>query len=108
MAAVIEPAIGFTKLALMLFYYRLFSRHFGTKVGIFCGIATIVPVYTVLFFLFLFLDTASQTAANKAMAVFNVISDFYLLALPLPAVMGLNLPAKKKFGLVILFSTGLL
>lgn len=108
MAAMTEPAIGFTKLALMLFYYRLFSRHFATRMGIFCGIAIVVPVYTTLFFLFLFLGTSSQTAANKAMAVFNVISDFGLLILPLPAVLGLNLPFKKKAGLVVLFSTGLL
>lgn len=103
-----EPAIGFTKLTLMLFYYRLFSRHLSTKVGILGGIVIVVPVYTTLFFLFLFLGTASQTAANKAMAVFNVISDFGLLILPLPAVWGLNLPMKKKIGLVGLFSTGLL
>ncbi|ROV87881.1 hypothetical protein VSDG_09530 [Cytospora chrysosperma] len=106
MAAVTEPAIGFTKLALMLFYYRIFSRHFVTKLGIFAGLAIILPLYTTLFFLFVFLDTTATTSTNKAMAVLNVVSDFYILVLPLPAVLGLNLPAKKKAGLVALFSTG--
>lgn len=108
MAVVTEPAIGLTKLALMLFYYRLFSRHFATKLGIFAGLALIVPLYTALFFLFLFLDTTATTATNKAISVLNVVSDFYILVLALPAVLGLHLPAKKKVGLVALFSAGLL
>lgn len=108
MAAVTEPAIGLTKAALMLFYYRIFSRHFATKLGIFAGLAFVVPLYATLFFLFIFLDTTATTTTNKAMAVLNVVSDFYVLALPLPAVLGLKMQARKKIGLVALFSTGLL
>lgn len=108
MAAITEPAIGFTKLTFMLLYYRLFSPHFATKVGIFAGIAIVVPTYTSLFFLFVFLDTTATTSTNKAMAIANVITDFYILILPLPAVLGLHVPAKKKAALVALFSTGLL
>jgi len=38
--------------------------------------------------------------------VVNVVSDFYLLVVPLPAVWGLKLPLKKRFGILAIFGTG--
>lgn len=40
--------------------------------------------------------------------VFNILSDFYLLILPLPAVWHLQLPIGKKVGITLMFLTGLL
>ena len=37
---------------------------------------------------------------------FNVVSDFYLLLLPLPAVWQLQLPLQKKLGISAIFLTG--
>ena len=40
-------------------------------------------------------------------ASFNIVSDFYLLLLPIPAVMGLQMPTRRKFGVIAIFGTGL-
>jgi len=40
--------------------------------------------------------------------VMNTITDFYLMAIPLPMVWKSNLPPRKKFVLLIMFSGGLL
>ncbi|KAL8648062.1 MAG: hypothetical protein Q9226_006157 [Calogaya cf. arnoldii] len=42
------------------------------------------------------------------MGVFNVLSDLYLLVIPIPPVLGLHLQPRKKIGLLILFATGIL
>ncbi len=41
-------------------------------------------------------------------AVFNVVSDFYLLLLPIPVVWKLPLSTKKKIGVCGIFATGFL
>ena len=40
--------------------------------------------------------------------IFNVVSDFYILILPIPVVLQLRLPLKKKIGVSAIFMTGLL
>ena len=41
-------------------------------------------------------------------AVFNMLSDIYLLVLPIPAVWGLRIETGKKMGVLIIFATGLM
>ncbi|KAL8863020.1 MAG: hypothetical protein Q9178_000393 [Gyalolechia marmorata] len=43
-----------------------------------------------------------------ATGVFNVLSDLYLLVIPVPATLALHLPRRKKVGLLVLFATGIL
>lgn len=43
-----------------------------------------------------------------AQGVFNVLSDFYLLIIPIPAVLSLQMPARRKAGVCAIFMTGLL
>ncbi|CAP61986.1 uncharacterized protein PODANS_5_1270 [Podospora anserina S mat+] len=105
---VTEPAIGFTKLGLLLFYYKLFAVNDLTRIGSLVGMAVVVPLYTALFFVFVFMDEASAWKANKAMAVFNIVTDFYLLVLPLTAVVWLRMERRKKIGLIVIFSSGFL
>ncbi|KAI4283134.1 MAG: hypothetical protein L6R38_002398 [Xanthoria sp. 2 TBL-2021] len=40
--------------------------------------------------------------------VFNVLSDLYLLVIPIPATLALHLPRRKKIALLFLFATGVL
>ncbi|RYP47066.1 hypothetical protein DL769_011344 [Monosporascus sp. CRB-8-3] len=40
--------------------------------------------------------------------VMNTVTDFYLMAIPMPVIWGSHLPARKKFVLVIMFSGGFL
>ena len=55
-------------------------------------------------------DRCSQTARNfvKGEGVINVFSDFYLLLVPIPAVLSLQLPLRKKIGVIAWLMTGLL
>ena len=41
-------------------------------------------------------------------AAFNVLSDFYLLAIPVPVVWKLQLPLRRKVGVSAIFMTGFL
>ena len=41
-------------------------------------------------------------------ASFNIVTDFYMLFLPIPAVLGLQMPGKRKIGVLAIFGTGLL
>ncbi len=44
---------------------------------------------------------------NTWPGIFNILSDFYILVIPLPAVWGLQLPTRKKIGISAMFLTGL-
>lgn len=43
-----------------------------------------------------------------ATGIFNVLSDFYILIIPLPAVATLKVPKRTKIGVYLIFSTGAL
>ncbi|KAF2745750.1 hypothetical protein M011DRAFT_405812 [Sporormia fimetaria CBS 119925] len=43
---------------------------------------------------------------SVATGVFNVVSDLYILILPLPAVRKLKLSPRRKLGVYLIFSTG--
>ena len=49
---------------------------------------------------------------TKGLAVvtgaFNVLSDLYLLVIPIPPIIALQLPRRRKIGLLIVFATGIL
>ena len=53
-------------------------------------------------------DGARSKTLGVVQGVGNVVSDFYLLIVPLPAVWGLQLPLKKRLGISAIFGTGLL
>lgn len=46
-------------------------------------------------------------AISYSVGIFNVVTDFYLLILPLPAVWSLQLPIRQKIGVSAIFLTGL-
>lgn len=48
------------------------------------------------------------TTVGLVQGIGNIISDFYLLVVPIPAVLGLHMPTRKKFGILGIFMTGLL
>ena len=108
MADITEPSLGFTKLALLLLYYRLFSPDPIVKLAIIAGIVFIVTCYTSLLFLFIFLSTAKTVPLNKTMAVLNVLTDAYIFVLPMYSVLKLYLPKRKKIGLAVVFASGAL
>ena len=48
-----------------------------------------------------------QNPLSTTIAAVNIISDLYLLILPLPAIWGLQLARKKKIGISLIISTGM-
>lgn len=108
----------FTKLTLFILYYRLFSPSQVMRYLIFFGIGFNFLFYTIYTFLYsLMCPNVSKRALTcgprlKAMGVatsaINVVSDFYILLIPLAAISNLQLPPKKKWGLMGIFFTGFL
>ena len=45
---------------------------------------------------------------GEVQGAFNLVSDFYVLVTPIPAVWALQMPMKKKIGIIAIFMTGLL
>ena len=55
------------------------------------------------------MDLNSPTAnTGVATACFGIISDFYLLLLPIFGVWQLQMPTRRKIGVIVVFATGLL
>ncbi|KAI0179272.1 hypothetical protein GGR52DRAFT_535544 [Hypoxylon sp. FL1284] len=52
--------------------------------------------------------TVPQKPLWVAMGVFSVVTDFYLLAIPVFLTLRVRLPARRKFGVCCIFLTGLL
>ena len=56
----------------------------------------------------IFAESQTLTYASKATGAFNLISDIYLLCVPIAAVLKLQLSFKNKIGIILVFMTGLL
>ncbi|KAL8710814.1 MAG: hypothetical protein Q9220_004617 [cf. Caloplaca sp. 1 TL-2023] len=112
------PTMFFTKLSLFILYYRLFSPSKIMRYLIYFGIGFNFLFYTIYLFLYaLYCPNTSKKAATcggnlKVLGVatsgINVVSDFYILLIPLTAVSNLQLPPKRKLGLLAIFFTGFL
>ncbi|KAL9003575.1 MAG: hypothetical protein Q9188_003575, partial [Gyalolechia gomerana] len=109
------PTILFTKLCFFILYYRLFSPSKVMRYLIYFGVAFNVVFYLIYVFLYAFLcSSKAQSCASElktlglATSAINVGDDFYILSIPLAAISNLQLPPKKKLGLLAIFFTGFL
>jgi hypothetical protein len=117
------PTIFCAKLSLFLLYLQLFSPCRVTRYMIYFGIAVNFALYsaTTAYFGYICTPRPAQSwlitvvscsskiyLTTDVQAVFNVVSDFYLLLLPIPVVWKLPLPTKKKIGVCGIFATGFL
>ena len=118
------PAIFFAKVSILLLYLRIFAPNRPTKYLIYFGIIINFIWYTIVFVLVAYncIPRPSQTwiegttsplcqdAAKRiyVQSIFNVISDFYILIIPIPVVWSLQMPTAKKVGVSLIFMTGLL
>lgn len=48
------------------------------------------------------------SASMKAISLFNVISDVYILVLPIPSIWRLQVIPKKKVGMLVVLAAGVL
>ena len=118
------PAIFFAKLSLFLLYLRLFGPNRKARWFIWIGIVASAVAYaaTTVAFGVLCLPRAGEswlaaTASKRctdaqyigyAQGPYGILSDFYLLILPIPAVWQLHMPLKRKLQIIAVFMTGFL
>lgn len=111
------------KLSMLVCYLNIFHRRgLGTRIPIWFGLFAVGVFYTVLFFTTVFYCTPVERAYNPFVqghcrpfataafvsGFFNVVSDFYILLLPLPDVWGLSMKGARKARLIAIFGLGLL
>ncbi|KAI2630125.1 hypothetical protein GGS21DRAFT_492237 [Xylaria nigripes] len=120
------------KTALLTMYLRVFAPNALAKLMIWCGIATIVVFYLVVVIINIsFCVPISMTTPvpdqeewakklkasncsqpvyniNAATGIFGIISDLYVLCIPVSMVYKLRLPLSRRIGIIGIFLTGLL
>ncbi|KAI4170114.1 MAG: hypothetical protein LQ348_007176 [Seirophora lacunosa] len=123
--ALYGPVIFLVKLALFLLYLHLFGRLRWLRWLVWLGILVTGCFYVsgpiVVFTLcapsrgdsWLGMSFKSKCRNGLqdygvAQGTINLLSDFYLLVVPIPAVLALQLPKKKKIGVIAIFMTGFL
>ncbi|KAF7502951.1 hypothetical protein GJ744_004797 [Endocarpon pusillum] len=113
--------IGFAKLSILLLYLCLFKVDRGLRLAIYLGIAFIAMYYTAI-------GGAAIASMVKCVGfgrsstgfcsyyekpvvvmstVMHVVTDCYILALPLPCVMKLKLSLRRRIGVLVVFGCGI-
>ena len=117
------PTSFCAKLALFLLYFRLFGRHQWMRNLIYLGIGctAVINFGAIIVYGVLCLPRKGQTWIEAGLSSrchkqyimisyirgpFNLLSDVYLLLLPLPAVWQLQLPLRRRVGIAGIFLTG--
>lgn len=117
------PIAFCAKLSLFLLYYRLFARHKWMRIWVYLGIGAAALMYASSMIMYGYLcvprrgqswfDAILSSRCHKQFIMigyvrgpFNLLSDVFLLFLPLPAIWQLQLPLRKRVGLAGIFLTG--
>ena len=117
------PIILFTKLTFLILYLQLFRPIRALRICIYAGMIFTLGFYgsvTVATFYFVtprrgqpfspdaFYGSLGEKAMNMAIpiSVVSVVTDFYILIVPIVAVLRLQLVKKRKIGLCLVFGTG--
>jgi hypothetical protein len=109
----------FTKLSILLLYFRLFSPTKTIRIWIYVGIITTLLNHVVGTILAITLCLPSDALGyskcagrlnplDVAISVINILSDFYILILPLFVISRLHMQRSKKLGVGAVFFTGFL
>lgn len=124
---VYAPCMWFIKLALFVLYLEVFGRLRWLRYLVFAGIIIngLFSVAAMIAFIvmcsprngqsqFSYISALASPLCTRsrplavALGVANVISDLYLILIPLPAVWSLHLSFGRKIGLSAMFFTGLM
>lgn len=114
---VLYPVVAiFVKATFLVFYMRIFSPVRRTITLLWTGICTIVLFYllTIVLFIYFTVPLGSQQHqpelfnTSAAQGVLSVVTDFYILAVPIGSALELQLTNRRKIGLCAVFATGLL
>lgn len=119
----VAPALGLIKCSLFIQYYMLFGPLRWLRVCVWIGVTVAATFYTVVTIAGFALatpwggeswiaDLLSQhyhlyESFAIPTGVIGMLVDWYLLILPIPAVMGLQTTTRKKIGILVVLMTGL-
>ncbi|KAI4247196.1 MAG: hypothetical protein L6R40_001539 [Gallowayella cf. fulva] len=116
-------AILFTKVSILLLYLRIFTPTRSVRYIIHITLWANVLFYIACFFVAIFIcnprdtlwnpyvehaECGNSAAAKVVSAVFNVISDFTILVIPISTVWKLQMQRKKRWWTIGIFASGLL
>lgn len=120
------PFIWFIKLSLFVLYLEIFGLLRWLRYSAYAGIFVTGSFYFACMVAFSVLcapengqtqlsylsalaspKCARSRALVLAQGIVNVVSDLYLIALPMPAIWSLQMPLKRKLGVAAMISTGL-
>ena len=117
-----SPTILMAKLSLLSLYLQVFGPNIRLRRAIHFGMVFVTLFYTGTFIAFCVLaipgsgesllgtvlsnDVASLIPIDVAQAAVNVATDFYIFLLPIPGVLQLQMPTRKKIGICAIFATG--
>ncbi|RAL07235.1 uncharacterized protein BO97DRAFT_378986 [Aspergillus homomorphus CBS 101889] len=119
-AIIYVPALALAKISLIILYYRILCQEHYQRWTLY-ALAFIVSSYSIaLIFAFIFGcqpvhkawslsvtgSCIDQYALYVATAVMNIITDIALIIVPVPTVIGLNMPTVQKIGLLFMFMVG--
>lgn len=117
------PAMFFAKAAVCTLYLRIFKTvtwmrysAWGAIIFLGCTYGSMVPVYAVYSLPYgnekWDLTLAAKVGKADKMAIttgaINVATDIFMIVLPLPIIMKLNLSLRKRLGLAAVFLTGII
>jgi hypothetical protein len=111
--------LGWTKISLLLMYYRIFRVPYFKKMAWAVGSFVMIWVVTITFlFIFICVPVAkmwypdlpgkciNQVATWIANAASTIFTDLIILFMPLPPLWGLTLGKREKIGLTAAFGLG--
>ncbi|KAL8836410.1 MAG: hypothetical protein Q9176_006349 [Flavoplaca citrina] len=117
-----SPAILMAKLSLLSLYLQVFRPNIRLRYAIYFGMLFVTLFYTGTFIAFCVLaipgpgeslistilsnDVALLIPISVAQGGVNVATDFYIFLLPIPGVLQLQMPTRKKIGVCAIFATG--
>lgn len=121
-ATIIAPALGLIKCSLFIQYYLLFRPWRWVRISVWIGATVSVAFYTSITITGFVLSSPwpgesfledvlswhflKATHLSIPTGVIGMLIDWYLLILPIRAVLMLQMSPAKKFGVLILFMTG--
>lgn len=117
MVLALYPVVApFVKVTLLVFYLRVFSPLRGTVAMIWTSIGVIILFYIVRIALYIYftLPLGSETREQQlfnfsaAQGIFSIVTDFYVLIVPIKSTLGLHLPIARKMAVCAVFATGFL
>ena len=111
-----------SRLPIFFLYLRLFGRRKGVKYAVYVGLVVNLVLHVIVIALVAhycspasgyawgvpkYLQYCKKAAAEPILqGVTNVVLDLYIFILPLPIIWNLQMPFRKRIGVIAIFTTG--